>query len=838
VTIGTTITALQAATEYVQRGWQVVPVPFGRKGPILNSWQKLRLAEADLPVHFKAASNIGVLLGEPSGGLVDVDADCPEAVAALDSFLPATPMVHGRSGNPRSHWWYLATPVPNSRQYEDTDGSKVLEVRSTGMQTLVPPSLHPSGEQYVWTGVQTPATITGDDLLRATAATAVCALMARHWPGCGSRHKAALAWAGLLLRNGVPETDAQLLIESAARIAGDGEWRDRRAAISSTVARVADGRPVSGGPTLADLLGPDAARLVEKVLHWLGVRDDAPRLVTRGKPVLDAGNVDLEAATPLASSALARRNDPPSLFQYGDAPVRVSPTTTEPAKLEPVGRLQLKYELARAACWFRTKKGQREPALPPSHIVSDLLGAPTFGWPFLRRLTAIPSLTAAGRLLTAPGYDASSQLYYAPASELPISVPASPTRQDIDAAVALLRDDLLRDFPFADESDRAHAVSCLLLGFVRDHIVGPTPLHIIEKPTPGTGATLLLEVVTRILTGRSAPLMTEASTDEEFRKRITARLVESPDVFAIDNVRGKLQSGALAAAVTSSMWSDRILGLSRTIQIPVHCTWIVTANNPTLSEEIARRAVRIRMDAKVDRPWLRTGFLHPDLRAFVTDNRAKLVSAALTLCRAWFDAGTPAGHASLGMFENWARVIGGILQVAGVPGFLENSDALYETADVEGQEIRALLGRWWEVHRGNPVGVAEIFGLVNPAIGDALDLALGDGGERSQRTRLGKRLNQIRDRQYGPYRLEKAGTRQGAQLWRLRQDSETPSANTTTAAAQRVPSSLCEIAPSFADATAPVENGFSDGASPSCAPADRLAQARSEPPVTGGSCDA
>src|SRR5262249_55084670 len=136
----------EAAVAYVRAGYRVVPIPDGQKGPALKDWQKLEITEADLDNHFPPGqcSNVGLLLGEPSGGLVDVDLDCEEAEALAGDFLPHTGMVHGRPGHERSHWWYRVDqpPAKASERFADLDGTVLLELRSTGGQTVVPPSLH------------------------------------------------------------------------------------------------------------------------------------------------------------------------------------------------------------------------------------------------------------------------------------------------------------------------------------------------------------------------------------------------------------------------------------------------------------------------------------------------------------------------------------------------------------------------------------------------------------------------------------------------------------------------------------------------------------------------
>ena len=58
----------EAARLYLGRGFSPLPVR-GGKNPGFASWQNFRTSEVDLDEHFRGASNIGLLLGVPSGGL-------------------------------------------------------------------------------------------------------------------------------------------------------------------------------------------------------------------------------------------------------------------------------------------------------------------------------------------------------------------------------------------------------------------------------------------------------------------------------------------------------------------------------------------------------------------------------------------------------------------------------------------------------------------------------------------------------------------------------------------------------------------------------------------------
>ena len=258
----------------------------------------------------------------------------------------------------------------------------------------------------------------------------------------------------------------------------------------------------------------------------------------------------------------------------------------------------------------------------------------------------------------------------APGFALP-PISAKPSAAEVAAARGLLCDELFGDFPFVGPAESAHAVALLLLHFVRDLIDGSTPLHLIEKPTPGTGATLMVDAIATLLTGAGASVMTEGRNEDEWRKRITAKLRQMPPMVLIDNLSRRLDSPALAAVLTAPFWEDRILGVSEMARLPIRCIWIATGNNPEFSNEIARRLVRIRLDANVERPSQRSGFRHPRLIAWVRANRARLVAACLTLCQAWIAAGRPKGGRVVGSFESWSEVMGGVLEVAGIEGFLE-----------------------------------------------------------------------------------------------------------------------------------------------------------------------
>src|SRR5438876_7662034 len=170
------------------------------------------------------------------------------------------------------------------------------------------------------------------------------------------------------------------------------------------------------------------------------------------------------------------------------------------------------------------------------HVVQDMLAHPDAPLPILSRIVEAPVFAADGALVTVPGYHEGSRTYYAPRTDFNVpAIPTAPAPEDIERARNLLVQDLLGDFPFTSDAERAHALAFLLLPFVRELIGGPTPLHLVEKPSPGTGASLLVEVLAFPAAGHPTAVLTEGRNEEEWRKRITAKLASAPAITVIDN---------------------------------------------------------------------------------------------------------------------------------------------------------------------------------------------------------------------------------------------------------------------------------------------------------------
>jgi hypothetical protein len=300
--------------------------------------------------------------------------------------------------------------------------------------------------------------------------------------------------------------------------------------------------------------------------------------------------------------------NPVSMFRVGSVPSRLETDDEGSPVIRALTVERLRQEMSVRACWYKGvgvddlvarlfghspgsdawnelhKKNSN--ARPPRDVVQNMLAMPDISLPVLERIVEAPVFGPDGNVETRPGYHGSSRTFYAGRGlELaPVSVDPSPN--EVARAVDVLGE-LLNDFPFSSEADRRVADAAMLGPFARGLIDGATPLHLFEAPTPGTGKGLLADVVAIPSTGRRAATITEARGEEEWRKRITAILRNGRAITLIDNVQARLDSAALSAAITSPLWTDRLLGGNDIVSYPVKTTWIATGNNWSLS--FARR---------------------------------------------------------------------------------------------------------------------------------------------------------------------------------------------------------------------------------------------------------
>lgn len=421
--------------------------------------------------------------------------------------------------------------------------------------------------------------------------------------------------------------------------------------------------------------------------------------------------------TEVAINALEKWNENPHLFRRDQKIVRISGDKKGRPIIEEADEFTIRWALDKCACWYMTqgKNPIKIPTIPPLHLIRNVIREPSLELPTLLGTIEVPTLRRDGSIITEPGYDEKTGLYYSPAPNQTIpEIPDDPTPLDQIEAVKLILE-IFHDFPFVDDASRANMIAALLSPIVRPLIPGAVPMFLFDKPKAGTGASLLAEVVSIVTTGRNAPMMAAPSRDEEWSKKIATIVIEGRSIAVWDNVVAPLKSADLALVITSLIYDERVLGRNKSVSLPHRTVWMASGNNLQLGGDIPRRCVHIRMNAGAAHPEEREGFLHQNLTEWIAENRGLIVAAILTMCRAWVRAKgpLPTGIPVMGNFEQWRNVIGGILQFNGISGFLGNVETMRETIDTESPEWELFFERWYEIWADAPRTVPAIVKYLN-----------------------------------------------------------------------------------------------------------------------------
>jgi hypothetical protein len=231
----------------------------------------------------------------------------------------------------------------------------------------------------------------------------------------------------------------------------------------------------------------------------------------------------------------------------------------------------------------------------------------------------------------------------------------------------------------------------------------------------GTGKGLLVKSACIIGHGSAPSAMTAGHDDDELDKRLVSAAIEARTAIFLDNFnQGTLQSATLASFLTEDPARVRVLGQSKTVPLHSRALVCVTGNAVQIAEDIARRVLKICIDAKMENPEQRpfpSGFLRS---IFV--RRDNLLLACLTIWR-WavqqgdqIRCGRP-----LGSYEQWSRWCRDPLLALGCSDPVERVSQI-KAADPKRQHLVEVLGRWWHHHSDQDIAMADLHTDVKEAI--------------------------------------------------------------------------------------------------------------------------
>ena len=341
----------------------------------------------------------------------------------------------------------------------------------------------------------------------------------------------------------------------------------------------------------------------------------------------------------------------PDIFDFGGALVVVEQGRVFP--LDDAGLAHYLGGVTQYWCWRKLRDGGLVKVLedPAPKVVKQMLSlGPRRKLKLLTAVITAPTLRPDGTVLDKPGYDETTGILYE-VDENAVSVPQEPDlRQASDALQRLLIP--FKDFPIVDAPSKGILLSAILTAAVRPALT-TSPAFGFDAPVQASGKTLLANCIAVLVSGEMPTVWphTAGRDDEEVRKRLFTALRNGSRALVWDNIVGTFDSPAMAAALTSGNFTDRVLGKSESVSVPNRAVMLMTGNNLVLAGDMARRVLCCRIDPRTDRPFARQFDLDP--LQYVFEHRVEMIVDALTLVRANMTINKCQADGRMASFEAW-----------------------------------------------------------------------------------------------------------------------------------------------------------------------------------------
>lgn len=384
--------------------------------------------------------------------------------------------------------------------------------------------------------------------------------------------------------------------------------------------------------------------------------------------------------------------------------------TTDPGTLETTVQTlslsSLTRILAGIAIWQRYDKRSEEWFVcdPSERHVRVLHDAASYlHLPVLNGIARQPYLRPDGSLMMNAGYDVVTGMFGVFNAQQ-FSVPDKPTKQQAEVALAEISE-LLSEFAFKTDHDRAAAIAGILTAVIRPSLV-QAPMFHVKAPSIASGKSYLCELFTAFATPQKGTPHAFPADDEECRKLLLAELLTAPAVIEFDNLTSDLiPHKSLCTALTSEHISGRILGQSKTAEVGTRVLFLSSGNNVDPVRDMTRRTVTITLDPACEIPAARDFVKQPvsEVRA----NRERFVSLVLTIERAWICSGKPKTECkTIATYADWSDHCRQPLLWLGMP---DPATSIFEA--INDDPDRELLGEFlqaWHDRFGNsPTSVKD-----------------------------------------------------------------------------------------------------------------------------------
>jgi bifunctional DNA primase/polymerase-like protein len=684
---------------YLANSVPIVGVHPGAKKPIGEQWEATK-GQAE---RWHEGANVGLFLGD-IGGYVDVDLDLPETAALASLYLPEPLAKWGRDSAPETPVHFLYRFPAGSLPKTWLRPKIGVEIRankldgSLGLQSVLPPSVHPDGDRYIWMSPkpwENPNFAAVDPVALGSAARqlAIAGAVAALTKDADSvRHDLWLAVCGGLAKAGWNEAAIEKLVTSGAGLY-DKDLPDRLAAAASTVKRAKANGAIKGWPFLKKSWGDlvtnqleAAAKEVAELEGWQHLTVAEGSLVVSGNFAAD--NDEIVKVLTEVENLFVRGGQLVTVAQRGPCNLGIEVCTEG-----NITEIATRYGNIQR----RTNGGGLQKFTPDARAIRAILERRT--WPGLRELqdvVTMPSLRPDGTLLRDVGYDAATRiLYKSVANDDAELYSFGESLEDAREGVASLLEPI-REMPFVDDASRVAWLAFVVTLAARSAVSGAVPGFASDASAGGTGKTLAVRVASIIATGSDAATQPFPSGDKTEATLFSAGAAGQRLLF-FDNVdRKNAESDALEGAMTSGSLAQRKFHAQYTIEAPFRCVVALSGNNMQFSSTTGRRFLFGRQVPAAGIDAASRKFAIPRLVEWTFANRRRLYCAALTILVAHAKAGRPEGAMALGSFEEWSSVIASALEWAcGISPVAARASVSAPSSENEfAQELLASLAEW------------------------------------------------------------------------------------------------------------------------------------------------
>lgn len=312
--------------------------------------------------------------------------------------------------------------------------------------------------------------------------------------------------------------------------------------------------------------------------------------------------------------------------------------------------------------------------LPPLAIVSNT--------PVLVSETGVPKVLGAG-------YHSHLDGILINCKSPPHDVPLAEAVQDLG--------DLLKDFSFETESDRARTMAMLLTipmvdgGLLRGESV---PLFVIEADQSQAGKGYLAKIAAAIVKQEPPPLSPRRGGVGGFDEDFDAALLRGHSCILLDNIRGRIDSTHIESFFTAD--SEFLCRVPHRANLPVDARRYVvflTSNGFETSPDLENRIIRIRL-RKQPEEYRFSEYPEGHLLQRVRKHQPYFHSCILAVLKNWMLQGFKTTRESRHAFRGWTRPLDWIIR--------------HTFKDV-------ICGRLLdELHKASSLGSAEKLGFQSP----------------------------------------------------------------------------------------------------------------------------